>query len=243
MASIRACELPADALLRRYLGGGAYADCYVTELARPVSHAEFVEAFYTTAVFKLERLLLAWFVARPSTDAQAAELACGKRASFAAWRVEARQPDQVLLSDFQGRTRSWLMNIPAANHQSTRLFFGSAVVPIVDRRSGEARMGAAFGALLGFHKIYSRVLLRAALARLARSKSYRAMNRDLRPAANTPSQERMSLHIESGSTSPHPWRSGFVQPLFKLGVLSSGSAVVRAGAHLFQACRPFGVLR
>jgi hypothetical protein len=170
MTFIQACELPDDALLRRYLSGGAYTDCYFAEVARVISHAEYVEAFYTTAVFKLERLLLSWFVARPSTDAQAEELASGKRTSFAAWNVEAREPDQLLLSDFQGRTRSWLMSAPASNNQTTRLFFGSAVVPIVNRRTGEARMGSAFRALLGFHKLYSRVLLRAAVNRLARSR-------------------------------------------------------------------------
>ena len=63
MASIQACELPENALLRGYLGRGAYVDCYVTELARHVHHSEYVEAFYTTAVFKLERLLLSWMVA------------------------------------------------------------------------------------------------------------------------------------------------------------------------------------
>lgn len=170
MTSVQACELPDEALLRRYLSAGAYADCYVAELARPVSHAEYVEAFYTTAVFKLERLLLSWFVARPSTDAQAKELACGKLASFAAWNVEARGNNQILLSDFHGRTRSWLMSAPNPDDRSTRLFFGSAVVPLVDRRSGEARMGAAFRVLLGFHKLYSQLLLRAAVARLARSR-------------------------------------------------------------------------
>jgi len=168
MTSIQACELPDDALLRRYLDGGAYTDCYVTEVAKVISHSEYVEAFYTTAVFKLERLLLSWFVARPSTDAEAKELALGKRTAFAAWSVEARQPDQLLLSDFQGRTRSWLMTAPTANNQTTRLFFGSAVVPVVDRRTDEGRMGPAFRALLGLHKLYSRVLLRAAVTRLAR---------------------------------------------------------------------------
>lgn len=168
MTLIHACELPDDALLRRYRGSGAYADCYVTELARPVSQAEFVEAFYTTAVFKLERLLLAWFAARPSSDSQAAQLASGGLGSFAAWSVEARAPDQLLLSDFQGRTRSWLMSAPAPNGRTTRLFFGSAVVPIVDRHSGATRMGATYRALLGFHKLYSRLLLRAAATRLAR---------------------------------------------------------------------------
>jgi len=171
MVSIQACELPDDALLRKYLHGGAYADCYFTDVAQPVSQAEYVEAFYTTAVFKLERLLLRWLVSRPSTDLQARELASGQRTTFAAWSVEASKADQLLLSDFQGRTRSWLMSVPAPGNQATRLFFGSAVVPLVDRRTGEARMGFGFRALLGFHKLYSRVLLRAAAARLARSRS------------------------------------------------------------------------
>jgi hypothetical protein len=55
MTAVQACALPDDCLLRKYLGGGGYADCFVAELARPVSHAEYVEAFYTTAVFKLEQ--------------------------------------------------------------------------------------------------------------------------------------------------------------------------------------------
>lgn len=168
MDSIQACELPEAALLRRYLQAGAYTDCYAIDVARPVSHAEYVEAFYTTAVFKLERSLLARLVSRPSTDLQARQLAGGARAVFAAWSVEARAADQLLMCDFQGRTRSWLMCLPTSNGQATRLFFGSAVVPVVDRRTGQARMGLAFRALLGFHKLYSRVLLRAAVARLAR---------------------------------------------------------------------------
>jgi hypothetical protein len=172
MTAIEACAIPDDALLRRYLNDGAYTDCYVIDIAGAVSHAEYVEAFYTTAVFKLERRLLAWFAARPSSDEQARELASGELTSFSAWSVEAREPDQLLLADFQGRTRSWLMSVPTSNDQTTRLFFGSAVVPIVDRHSGEAKMGAAFRALLGFHKLYSRILLRAAATRLARSRPH-----------------------------------------------------------------------
>jgi hypothetical protein len=167
MSSIQACELPEGALLRRYVDRGGYTDCYVTEFARLVHHAEYVAAFYTSAVFKLERLILAWLVAKPSTDAQAQELASGTLMSFAAWDVEAREPDQVLLRDFQGRTRSWLMSAPAPSGQATKLFFGSAVVPIVDRGSGQRRMGFSYRALLGFHKVYSRVLLRAAVSRLS----------------------------------------------------------------------------
>jgi hypothetical protein len=173
MSSVQACALPEKALLAQYTRSGAYTDCYVAELARPVSHAEYVEAFYTGKLFKLERLLLAWFASRPSTDRQAKELACGALARFAAWRVEARSPDQLLLCDISGRTRSWLMVAPArvGDAATTRLYFGSAVVPVLDKQSGKASFGFAFKALLGFHKLYSRALLSAARARLARGGS------------------------------------------------------------------------
>jgi len=169
---IKACELPDTALLRKYLGMGAFCDCYAAEIALPVSHAEFVEAFYTTWVFKLERTLLALFVSRPSSDAQAQALARGESDKFAAWHVEGRTTDQLLLCDFQGRTRSWLMSATDVGNVSpaTRLYFGSAVVPVDDPRSGRKSLGLVFRALLGFHKLYSRVLLRAALLRLSRSR-------------------------------------------------------------------------
>ena len=178
MPVIRSCELPSDALLTRYLASGAYADCYATEVARPVSHAEFVEAFYTTAVFKLERLILRVFASRPSTDVEAGQLARGDLSSFAAWSVEARSPNQLLLADYTGRTRSWLMVAIAPDSlQSiigTRLFFGSAVVPMRNAKTGRASLGPVFSALLWFHKLYSRVLLRAARSRLSRNASSRS---------------------------------------------------------------------
>jgi hypothetical protein len=171
--AIDKCKLPQGALLRRYLRGGAYTDCYVTEIARPVAHAEFVAAFYTTPLFKLERLILAWLVDRPSTDAQAEALAAGTLDTFAAWTVEARADDQLLLSDFRGRTRSWLMVEEARiiGEPGTRLYFGSAVVPVTDRNSGQATLGISFRALLGFHKLYSRALLQSAKSRLLSSRA------------------------------------------------------------------------
>ena len=171
MPAIQPYPLPAHALLGKYANGDAYTDCYSTEIPATVSQAAYVEAFYTTAVFKLERLLLAWFVSKPSSDAQARRLAAGEIDSFAAWDVEARSVDQLLMCDFQGRTRSWLMVAPGESGGSTttRLYFGSAVVPSTKTATGEAELGGAFRALLGFHKVYSRVLLSAASSRLARS--------------------------------------------------------------------------
>src|SRR5262245_22419080 len=112
MSGVRACALPPGALLQSYRASGAYADCYAADVPFQASHAAFVEAFYTTAAFRPERLLLAWFASRPSTDAQAAQLGRGEIEKFAAWKVEARAPDQLLLRDFTGRTRSWLMVAP-----------------------------------------------------------------------------------------------------------------------------------
>ena len=169
MVSIQRCELPEVALLRKYLVDGAYADCYATDTAKPVTHAAYVEAFYTTEVFKLERLILALLASKPSTDAQANQLASGSLDVFAAWRVEGRAADQILLADYTGRTRSWLMVAPSADARpGTRLYFGSAVVPAKSTRTGNTGLGLTFRALLGFHKVYSRVLLYAARSRLAR---------------------------------------------------------------------------
>lgn len=158
-------DLPPAALLHKYRDSGAYTDCYFIEVPQRISHAQYVEAFYTTSVFKLERQLLKWFVSKPSTDAQAHLLARGELDCFAAWTVEDRDVDQVLMADFMGRTKSWLM-VAAAGTAGTRLYFGSAVVPVRDK-SGERTLGSPFDALLGFHKLYSRVLLNAAAARIS----------------------------------------------------------------------------
>lgn len=167
MSSVHVHPLPDDALLRRYRDNGAYTDCYALDVPRSVTRAQYVEAFYTTWVFKLERAILAAIVSKPSTDAQAAQLARGEREDVSAWEAEAREADQLLMRDFRQRTCSWLM-CRSLQDGGTRLYFGSAVVPETDRHSGEKRMGFVFKALLGFHKLYSRILLRAAASKLAR---------------------------------------------------------------------------
>lgn len=162
-SSIQPQELPGTALLRRYEPQGAYMDCFTVEAPGVIALAGFVEAFYTTRLFKLERLLLR-AAGKPWTDADARALAHGGAASFAAWRVEGRDAGQLLLGDFTGRTKSWLMVEPSST--GTRMYFGSAVVPLKDRQTGERRMGAVFRALLGFHRLYSRLLLAAARRKL-----------------------------------------------------------------------------
>lgn len=155
------CALPDDALLARYARTDAYTDCYRTEISGAVSFAEYVTAFYTTFLFKLERSILTWAVSKPSTDEQTTQLAEGKIETFAAWYVEARSENEILLCDFRNRTRCWLMVSPLHDDTGTRtaLYFGSAVIPLRDRMSGRPSMGWAFGALAEFHKMYSVALL------------------------------------------------------------------------------------
>lgn len=160
--------MPDGALLGIYQTHGAYADCYGVDVPGTVTHERFVAVFYTTWIFKLERAILKWAVNKPSTDAQAAQLAAGAIDSFAAWHVEQRGHNQLLMCDFQRRTRSWLMVAAVGTGAATvtRLYFGSAVVPVKDAKTGQMKMGAAFSALLGFHRLYSKVLLGAAASRL-----------------------------------------------------------------------------
>jgi hypothetical protein len=168
VSTIKPCPVPDGALLKQYARDGAYTDCYMTDVAGTVTPSEYIAAFYTTPVFKLERLILKYAVSMPSTDDQARRLATGALDTFAAWHVEARGEDQLLMCDFQRRTRSWLMVTPTAGGSGhrTRLYFGSAVVPVKNARTGRLSLGAVFRALLGFHQIYSRVLLHSAKVRL-----------------------------------------------------------------------------
>ncbi len=168
MFSVQSCPIPDGALLAIYEKADAFTDCYGVEIAGSVSLEQFVTAFYTSCVFRLERMILRWAVSKPSTDAQAAQLASGAHDAFAAWYVEKRLDNQLLLSDFQGRTRSWLMVAPTVTDSGpgTRLYFGSAVVPAREPVTGRSTIGPGFRALLGFHRIYSEILLYAARSRL-----------------------------------------------------------------------------
>ena len=164
MATINAIDLPDNALLQRYRRNGSYTDCYCMDVPRSIALPEYVTAFYTTSLFKVERTMLAWAVGKPSTDLAAQDLAHGREVAFAAWRAEERSGHQLLLCDFLGRTRSWLMVEP--QESSTRLYFGSAVVPKSKSASGVTSFGFAFHALHGFHHLYTKALMKTAHVKL-----------------------------------------------------------------------------
>ncbi len=170
MSVINPSDLPKDALLNRYKSDGSYTDCYYMDVSRTISFNEYVFAFYTTPLFKVERLILTLLARKPSSDVCAYELGAGSASEFAAWSVEGRTANQLLLCDFLGRTRSWLMAIPLETASATRLYFGSAVVAKSRSTEGKASFGFAFHALYGFHHLYTKALMTAARSKLSATK-------------------------------------------------------------------------
>ena len=176
--------IPANALHAHYATTGGHADCYAADVPAPVSLAAFVLAFYTSPLFRLERWILAVVLGRPSTDAEAKAVAAGDApfdrpwaggpldqlgtgARFAAWTVEARSECQLVMCDYQGRTRSWFMVQPG---EPTRVYFGTAIAAGPSRRGSAApqderkkRIPFAFRLLMPFHRLYSRALLWSAV--------------------------------------------------------------------------------
>lgn len=159
-------SVPEHSFLASCKDSGAFTDCYTITVPGNLGLAEFIEAFYTTRLFKTERWLLAKILACPSSDNQVRDLAYSAANDFFAWRVEQRSDREILLAF--GQTRSWLYVEPLSETlkngetPATRLYFGSAVFPA--RTSG--KFSFLFHALGGFHHIYSRCLLAAAAKRI-----------------------------------------------------------------------------
>jgi hypothetical protein len=177
MFSVTQGVVPEDALLKTYRGGARpeywreSGDSFAISVDRVVSLAEFVFAFYTSSVFRIERVILRFLAGTPSTDAEARQLADGSGTSFAVWRVGERTATQLLMCDRYERTRSWFRVLPLSDGK-TLLQFGSAVA---SRRSGgqpATRTGVSlFRLLLKFHVVYSQVLLHAAKRGVMRNRA------------------------------------------------------------------------
>jgi hypothetical protein len=136
-------------------------------VARPVSLGDFVYAFYTSPVFRIERSILRILASAPSTDAEARGVSDGSGSSFAIWRVGDRTTTQLLMCDRFEKTRSWFQVVPMEGG-GTLLRFGSAVAASRNRETGALLVGRGFRWLMGFHVLYSRILLGAARRRVTK---------------------------------------------------------------------------
>ncbi len=152
----RSVPVPRDALLSSYVDReGCYTDCFEVMHPLEADLSAFITAFYTTWLFRLERVVLTLVLRRRIRDRDVGALAADETDQFAAWTVEARQPGQILLCDLSGSTRSYLAIAPK-DGGVTRLLFGSAVVSKGDNLPFLIR------ATIPLHRFYSRALLRLA---------------------------------------------------------------------------------
>ncbi|MDF1668425.1 MAG: hypothetical protein P1U83_02320 [Roseovarius sp.] len=170
MPEVQQVQVPEGSFLDHFARqDGVYADCFAVEINSDIAFGDYIEAFYTTPLFKAERLILRLIAKAPSTDDEARLLGIGDLDKFAIWRVKERAESQLLMKAV-GRTSSWFMTVPVSPGR-TRLMFGSVVVPHGYPKPGAAKMGFGFSALLGLHKLYSRRLLASARKRLLRSQN------------------------------------------------------------------------
>jgi hypothetical protein len=176
MFSVTQDAVPDDALLKTHRGGARperwqqSGDCFRTSVDRVVSLAEFVFAFYTSPIFRIERVILGLLARTPSTDTEARRLADGSGTSFAIWRVGERTATQLLMCDRYERTRSWFAVVPLSDGK-TLLQFGSAVASGSAQRSARKIRLSLFRVVLKFHVIYSQVLLHAAKSGVMRNRA------------------------------------------------------------------------
>lgn len=167
MFSVTQDVVPEDALLKTYRGGlrpeswRESGDCFALVVDGPTDLAEFVFAFYTSPVFRIERLILGLLAGAPSTDSDARRVVEGAGTSFAIWRVGDRTPTQLLMCDRYERTRSWFKVVPL-DAGKTLLQFGSAVASRLDRKTESRSRGYLFRVLFKFHVVYSQIMLYAA---------------------------------------------------------------------------------
>ena len=157
--------LPEGALLGEFVDRGEYTDCFVASVAGDVTFPEYVESFYTTRLFKLERHILRWLASMPSTDDEAREVSRNEIHEFAAWTEYRRSDNQLVMMDFRQQTCSWFMLAP--QDSGSLLYFGSAVMRNRETKQGKS-LTWTYRCLLGFHRLYSRALLQAAVKRIGK---------------------------------------------------------------------------
>lgn len=161
--SVSEVPLPSGTLLQEFVDRGEYTDCFAVHVPGVVAFSEYVQSFYTTRLFKAERLILKWLVSRPSTDEEAKKVSRNEIHSFAAWNEHSRSDNQLIMMDLRQQTCSWFMLVPKTN--GSQLYFGSAVMRNQETSSGK-EMKWTYRCLMGFHRLYSRALLSAAASRL-----------------------------------------------------------------------------
>jgi hypothetical protein len=160
---------PEGAFIRQYtttLGG--YSDCYYIDIQQDVSLSDYILTFFSTPIFRMERLLLNLVPSGRSNEQCVLDLAAGTGNKMAGWKTENRDDNQLLLAVGDGPIRTWLMVQGSPSSKTTRLYFGSAALPTSMTKEGHPKLAIVFRLFAGLHIFYSRLLLWWAARDLAR---------------------------------------------------------------------------
>ncbi|NRB30287.1 MAG: hypothetical protein HRU27_06805 [Rhizobiaceae bacterium] len=152
---------PEGAFISQYsttLGG--YSDCYYIDIQKDVALSDYILAFFSTPIFRMERLILNLVPSGRSNEQCVLDLAAGTGDKIAGWKTEKRDDSQLLLAVGDGPIRTWLMVQGSPySETTTRLYFGSAVLPTGMTKEGHPKLAIVFRLFAGLHIFYSRLLL------------------------------------------------------------------------------------
>lgn len=123
---------PDSSLLLGLERRGAFTDCYALEIPMPASQAQFVEAFYTSSLFRAERFILKVLASETSTDQDARDLAQGTTKLFFGSAVIGRSNAKTGKQDF-----SFVFHALLGLHDiySRRLLQAAASKLLADKKS------------------------------------------------------------------------------------------------------------
>lgn len=171
MHKITAATIPDQSFMQTYRDmPGCHSDAFKATVNFPVKIEDLVSAFFTSAAFLPERILIKLFTRKDASLEQATKLASGSSDKFALWRTEQRSETEILLAVGSGPIKSWFLIRPEPGNQTT-LFFGSAVLPQGTSKDGIPEVSFTIKTLEGFHNFYSRFLLKSALKKLNATKN------------------------------------------------------------------------
>ena len=161
MLRVHKSEIPMTALVKAYQGQPkTRIDCYRIFIDKPIKLESFIGRFYRGRLFRIERFLIHKIVRHPSSEAQLNDLLSGMSKTFSAWTQSARNENQLIMCDYQGRTCSWFMVEP--QDEGTNLYFGTVLKPTKHFKGLEWLSKPIFTLFLPAHGLYSRLLLGAA---------------------------------------------------------------------------------
>ncbi len=190
--SVSSGSVPEGAFISQYsTTHGGYSDCYYVDIQKDVALSDYILAFFNTPIFRMERLILNLVPSGRSNEQCVLGLASGTGDKMACWKTEKRDENQLLLAVGDGPIRTWLMvqgkqSSETTPTKTTRLYFGSAVLPTSMTKDGHPKLAIVFKLFSGLHIFYSRLLLWWAARDLGRkSRSSHSLPKKIKTSAPT----------------------------------------------------------